>query len=90
MAQLKLFLLGSPRIEINGSTIKTDTRKALALLVFLSVSGDTQSRDWLVNLLWPDFPQNRARAALRQCLYLGFGYGEKAISVHPDKMVHLS
>lgn len=46
----------------------TDTRKAIALLAYLSVTGEQQSRDALAALLWPELDQTRARAALRRTL----------------------
>ena len=69
MSGLSLFFLGPPRIERDGVQIKIDTRKAIALLVYLAVTGESHWRDSLVNLLWPDYGQTRGRALLRQNLY---------------------
>ena len=44
MAQIKLYVFGPPRLEYNGQPIKLNLRKALALLVYLAVSGQLQSR----------------------------------------------
>ena len=68
MSQLKLYLLGSPRIERDGLTVRVDTRKAIALLAYLAVTGKTHRRDALATLLWPDADQTHARAALRRTL----------------------
>ena len=68
MPQLKLFLLGSPRIEVDGSIVEVDTRKAIALLAYLAMTGETHRRDALAALLWPEADQTRARAALRRTL----------------------
>ena len=39
MAYPKLFVLGAPRMEHDGQPIQLNLRKALALLVYLAVSG---------------------------------------------------
>lgn len=61
-------LLGPPRIERGGQVVGVDTRKAIALLAYLALSGRPQSRDHLSALLWPDADQARARSALRRTL----------------------
>jgi predicted ATPase/DNA-binding SARP family transcriptional activator len=68
MAQLSLFLLGSPRLERDGQVIEVDTRKAIALMAYLAVTGQSHSRDALATLLWPDYDQAHARATLRRTL----------------------
>ena len=68
MAGVELFFLGSPRIEREGVPVKLDTRKAIALMGYLAVTGESHRRDTLAALLWPDADQTRARAALRRTL----------------------
>lgn len=68
MSGLSLRLLGSPRIERDGALVKVDTRKAIALLAYLAVTGERHTRDALATLLWPESSQSRARAALRRTL----------------------
>ncbi|MBE7555607.1 MAG: alpha/beta fold hydrolase [Anaerolineales bacterium] len=68
MAGLKLFLLGPPRVELNGAPVEIQRRKALAMLVYLAVSGQTHSRDSLATFFWPDLDQQRGRAYLRRDL----------------------
>jgi DNA-binding SARP family transcriptional activator len=65
---LRLRLLGSPEIERDGAPVEVDTRKAVALLAYLVVTGRPHGRDFLAGLLWPDADQDRARAALRRTL----------------------
>jgi DNA-binding SARP family transcriptional activator len=65
---LTIALLGTPRIEIEGAPLSVDTRKAVALLAYLAVTGHAQSRDRLASLLWPEYDGDRARAALRRTL----------------------
>jgi DNA-binding SARP family transcriptional activator len=61
-------LLGSPRIERDDLPVEVDTRKAIALIAYLAVTGQSHSRDALAALLWPDADQASARAALRRTL----------------------
>lgn len=68
MATLSLYLLGAPRAESDGAPLVTDTRKAIALLAYLAVTGMGHTRDAIATLLWPDLDQVRARAALRRTL----------------------
>ncbi|HEY7350401.1 MAG TPA: AAA family ATPase [Ktedonobacterales bacterium] len=68
MSRLALFLLGAPRIERDNLPISVDTRKAIALIAYLAVTHERQSRDRLAALLWPDYDQTHARAALRRTL----------------------
>lgn len=68
MVQLRVALLGSPRVECGGAHATFDTRKATALLAYLAVTGLPQARDSLAGLLWPDHEQAKARGALRRTL----------------------
>lgn len=45
-------------------------RKGLALLAYLTVTGETQLRDTLATLFWPGHSQREARATLRNELWL--------------------
>ena len=68
MSVLSLFLFGPPRIEIDGTSISVDTRKAVALVAYLATTRQQHSRDTLAALLWPENDQSHARAALRRTL----------------------
>ena len=68
MPRLVVSLLGAPRIEREGAPIEVDTRKAIALLAYLAVTGQSHTRDALANLLWPEYDQEHARGALRRTL----------------------
>jgi DNA-binding SARP family transcriptional activator len=78
-AQIALYMFGPPRIEINKEPATIDTRKALALFVYLAVTRRPHTRDAIAGLLWPDYDQAHARATLRRTLsplhrLLGDGY----------------
>ncbi len=91
MATLRLALLGPPRVERDGAPLEVDTRKAIALLAYLAVTGQRQSRDGLAALLWPDYDRAHARGALRRTLSalgtaLGGGWLERdraTVGIHP-------
>jgi predicted ATPase/DNA-binding SARP family transcriptional activator len=63
-----ILLLGTPRIEHDGVPVEVDTRKAIALAAYLAVTKQSHTRDALAGLLWPEYNQSRARAALRRTL----------------------
>ena len=55
--------------DAGGNTIKFHTRKAAALLAYLSMSpGKEFSREHLMNLLWSDRGEAQASNSLRQAL----------------------
>ena len=68
LGAVKFYLLGSPRLERDGKPVHVDTRKAIALLAYLAITGKQHGRDSLAALLWPDYSQSNARAALRRTL----------------------
>lgn len=68
MLNLKLYLLGPPRVELDGDSVNIKRRKALAMLIYLAVNGQAYSRDALATLFYPDHSQSRARAYLRRDL----------------------
>jgi predicted ATPase/DNA-binding SARP family transcriptional activator len=75
-----LYLLGTPYLSVQGESISVDTRKAIALLAYLIISGDGYTRDGLAAFFWPDYTQSNARAALRRTLsVLNKALGEAAL-----------
>jgi len=66
---VKLYLLGTPRIERDGTDAGLGLHKAQALVAYLAVEGQPQRRDSLAALFWPENDQSGARANLRRCLY---------------------
>ena len=58
MSRLALYLLGPPRLELDGEPVEVPRRKAVALLAYLAVTGGHHSRDSLATLLWPEYDQS--------------------------------
>jgi DNA-binding SARP family transcriptional activator len=92
MPEIRFTLLGAPRLEGNGKPIEVDTRKALALLAYILLEDQPQSRDTLAALLWPESDQSSARAALRRTLSTLrkaltddiIDFGREIIALEPD------
>ena len=68
VSSLKMFLLGSPRLERDGEPLEIDARKSVALLAYLVITGQSYTRDALATLLWPESEPGRGRAILRRNL----------------------
>ncbi len=61
-------LLGPVDIRVDAAPLAVDTRKAVALLAYLAVTGRPSSRESLGALLWPESGEAEARGALRRTL----------------------
>src|SRR3984957_17899669 len=68
MSELSLALLGPPVVRCDGRPVTFDTRKAVALLALLAVTGREHSREQLADLLWPEAASAKGRASLRRPL----------------------
>lgn len=68
MSQLKLFLLGPPHLKRDGQPLALVTRKSMALLAYLAVTGQPHRREALTALLWPTSKTRQARSVLRTTL----------------------
>ena len=68
MTDLRLALLGPPVVLRDGLPVTFDTRKAVALLALLAVTGREHSREQLADLLWPEADSAKGRASLRRTL----------------------
>jgi len=66
--ELRLALLGPPVVLRDGVPATFDTRKAIALLALLAVTGREHSREQLADLLWPEADSAKGRASLRRTL----------------------
>ncbi|MFL7892696.1 MAG: AAA family ATPase [Anaerolineales bacterium] len=91
MPGYELYLFGAPHLEHQDQPVSLDTRKALALLAYLLLTGEPQSRDTLATFFWPESGQKSARAALRRTLSALRGgvseefldFGREIIAFHP-------
>lgn len=68
MSRLAVFLLGPPRVELDGAGVELQRHKVTALLAYLLVTDRPHRRDTLAAIFWPDDDQSHARAALRRTL----------------------
>ena len=66
--QLRLSLLGKPKIEYNDQPLDLTSVKGQALLAYLVVNRQAHSRSALAGLLWSDMPEEDARTNLRVTL----------------------
>ncbi|MQA99097.1 MAG: AAA family ATPase [Actinobacteria bacterium] len=93
-SRLTIRFLGAPEIRLDGRDVGFDTRKAVALLAFLVGTERAHRRDSLGTLLWPEYEDARARAALRRTLSTlrkGLGEGRleidrSSVRLDPDDM----
>jgi DNA-binding SARP family transcriptional activator/predicted ATPase len=69
MSNLQIDLLGSPHLTLDDKPIPINTARAIPLLAFLAITGKSQPREVLANLLWPESTQKQALAALRTTLW---------------------
>jgi DNA-binding SARP family transcriptional activator/tetratricopeptide (TPR) repeat protein len=68
MGQLSVAVLGASQVRHGGAALTFATRKAVALIVYLTVEGGLHARDKLAILLWPNSDRSHARAMLRYTL----------------------
>ncbi len=81
---LRIGLLGPPEVSIGGRAVRFDRKKSLALLCYLAAEGRKRPRSELVELLWPESEERRARTGLRSTLAkIGKVLGEGGEGVRP-------
>ena len=85
--EVTVSLFGPPEIRRAGIVMKVDTRKAWAVLGYLSAAGAPVPRDVLAALLWPESSQAAARAVLRRTLSaLRSAIGRAAVAADRDTL----
>ena len=58
----------SPRIELDDRPVEIPSRKAVALLAYLALTGQAHTRERLAAFFWPEADTEHARGALRAAL----------------------
>jgi DNA-binding SARP family transcriptional activator/tetratricopeptide (TPR) repeat protein len=82
---IRLYLFGAPRLERDGLLVTTDTKKAVALMAYLVVTGRAHTRETLAALLWGDTDEQHARGALRRTLsVLRSAAGDATVQTNGD------
>lgn len=66
MEPLNLYLFGAPRLALKNQPIPVGRRKTLALLAYLALTNQPQSRHTLHVLLWPDSDRASGKNNLRR------------------------
>lgn len=66
-----LHVVTVPRLEISlaGAPLSIGSRKARALIAYLAISDQIETRERLVGLFWSETPEDNARASLRQVVH---------------------
>ena len=70
MSGLTLSLFGSPFLARDGVSLHLRSRKCLALLAYLALTGSSHRRAHLATLFWPKSNTTRAQSSLRYALWL--------------------
>jgi DNA-binding SARP family transcriptional activator/tetratricopeptide (TPR) repeat protein len=93
VAELSLALLGPPAVARDGVQVAFDTKKAVAVLAVLAITGRDQSRDRLAALLWPESDTARARGSLRRTLSVtaaavgeGLAITRTTVALRPERV----
>jgi DNA-binding SARP family transcriptional activator/tetratricopeptide (TPR) repeat protein len=66
--RIRMRLLGPVSVEVEGSPLAVDTRKAVAMLAYLAATRRPAGREAIAALLWPEADGPDARGALRRTL----------------------
>src|SRR5512142_2691020 len=87
MASPHLFLLGAPKFELNRKPVTLGAAKAVALLGYLAATGEPQSRERLLGLLWAESSEEAARKNLRNTLWsIRKALGEEVVAGAEDRL----
>ncbi|HEY3335877.1 MAG TPA: AAA family ATPase [Candidatus Limnocylindrales bacterium] len=79
---LDIRVLGPLEVLVDGSPLRVDTRKALAMMALLAVEGRPYAREELAAIFWPESDDESARGAFRRTLsVLRSALGERWLRV---------
>ena len=68
-AACRIYLLGQPRLVVNGAITALPYQKTTALLAYLACKGEAVERQQVRDLLWPGSRPDKAAANLRHALH---------------------
>ena len=68
MPSLSLTLCGSVGVAGHGVAAGAIGAKSLALLAYVALEPGAHTRDELTAMLWGEYPEEKAKASLRQAL----------------------
>ena len=68
-AACRIYLLGQPRLVVNGAITALPYQKTTALLAYLACQGEALERQQVRDLLWPGSRADKAAANLRHALH---------------------
>ena len=87
MAAYKLSLLGPAQFSRNNTSVELKSLKGTALLAYLAVTGTTQARERLADLLWPDSLPGAARKNMRNTLWaVRKAFGDDLLLADGDRL----
>ena len=87
MSTLRLSFLGPAQFSRDDRPVELNVAKAIGLLAYLAVTGAPQTRDHLVDLLWPESLPDAARKNLRNTLWtIGKELGDEVLVTDVDRL----
>ena len=61
-------VMGFPVVDVAGEQLRFRSKKVMALVIYLAVTGRPHTREHLAALLWPEVAPDRANGSLRAAL----------------------
>lgn len=87
MSGMRLYFLGVPHFTRDDQPVELSAGKAVGLLAYLALTGAPQSRERLLDLLWPESASDAARKNLRNALWaIRRVLGEEVVQNHNDHL----
>lgn len=85
--KIKIFLVGLPKVEVDGKEVFTKISKKLLGVVFYLAANQNKSvsKSKLCELFWYDSDESDARTSLRQTLYLIKKYAKEEIFLQQEE-----